>query len=172
MDDLILSNVFDYQAFLNGNFEVFLLKQHVSGVTRKNYRSDLRNFFNWLVHTIQTSGEPVPVDLKLLIAKIKTEQLEEYKHSLLLSGTPQATINRRLSSLRMLFRFAQTQGWISDSPIEFIRNIAINEPKTSSPQKLLGQFRQSLIEEGASETTVKNYVSDVNEFLNWLSQQA
>lgn len=171
MDDLILSNVFDYQAFLENIFNNFLIEQHVSAITRKNYRSDLRNFFNWIIETIQSTDKNLPQNLEQLIARVSTEQLEDYKRELLLNQTPQATINRRLSSLRMLFRYAQIKNWITDSPMLSIRNIAITSPVEKSKHKLMANFKDSLTAEGASEITVKNYLSDVSEFLDWLSHE-
>lgn len=171
MDSLILSNVFDYQAFLENIFNNFLVEQHISAITRKNYRSDLRNFFNWIVEIIRGTDQKLPETLEKLIARITTEQLEDYKRELLLDKTPQATINRRLSSLRMLFRFGGAHGWITENPMLFIRNISITSPAEKSKQNLLANFREALTAEGSSKITVKNYVADVSEFLDWLSQE-
>ncbi len=176
MANIILSNVtspaIDYTNFLETIFENFLIGQHISAITRKNYRSDLRNFFNWIIEAIRGTDTKLPDTLEKLTARITTEHLENYKHELLLDKTPQATINRRLSSLRMLFRFAQTNGWITDNPMLFIRNITLTSAIEKSKQKLLANFKDSLTTENASETAIKDYVADVSEFLDWLSQES
>lgn len=170
MVNLIWSNVFDYQAFLDSVFETFLIGQHISAVTRKNYRSDLRNFFNWIINAIQITDKSLPQSIDKLVKRVSADQIEDYKRELLLDNTPQATINRRLSSIRMLFRFARANGWLNDNPTSFVRNITIITPRDSQ-QKILQGFREALIAEGASPQTLKNYCADVTDFFDWLSEQ-
>ncbi len=171
MVSLILSNVLDYQSFLDTIFEAFLIKNRVSGITRKNYRSDLKNFFGWVVQTglsINSTATNSSDIMKAFLQAVTSEVLEDYKRQQSLSGIPISTINRRLSSVRMLFRYAETSGWINENPMFNIKNI-IAQPKPESPENLVSGFEKFLTDEGASKVTIKSYVNDVNEFFNWLS---
>lgn len=172
MVNLIWSNVLNYQSFLETIFETFLVENHVSAVTRKNYRSDLKNFFSWIIESafqFNINGNTTVEILRSILSSITAEQLENYKTQQALSHASTATINRRLSAVRMLFRYAETSGWISDNPMNGIRNV-IAPSKALSQQEVVSKFEKFLTNEGASKTTVKSYVTDVNEFLNWLDQ--
>ena len=84
---------------------------------------------------------------------------------------PAASINRRLSSLRAFFKWAHESGLIKTNPISEIKNIpgiATGTPITT--EAILGEFEMSLREEGAADVTVKNYLTDVSEFISWTTR--
>lgn len=168
MDNLILYNVLDYQSLLESLqtlFENFLVKEHVSAVTRKNYRSDLRHFFNWVIGTVKTRVSPQEETPRSFLGKLTSDDIESYKRNLTLERTPLATINRRLSTIRKFFNCALVSGVIDQNPAIVLRNIPIKEPKDT--EAILGAFGAFLIDEGASKITVKNYVDDVRDFFEW-----
>lgn len=176
MDGIISSNALtvlhDYTNFLATTFESFLIDQHVSAITRKNYRSDLSNFLSWVIGIIRATYKNIPENLEKLLPLVTAEQIEEYRSELLSDNMPEATINRRLSSLRMLFRFAESQGWIVNNPAIQVKNLSLTDDGTKQEnQNLLNAFKQSLIKEGVDKLKIKNYYSDVFHFLDWLACQ-
>ena len=124
MQSIILSNVFDYQALLDTEFSTYLIKQNASEVTRKNYLMDIRNFFKWLNTCITNGSVTLLENTEKPLARITTEIIETFKRSLITSQTPVATINRRLSALRMFFQFAQIDQKITENPMTLVRNIS------------------------------------------------
>lgn len=166
MANLISSNALNYQDFLIQTFQRFLLDEKTSEKTRVNYMGDVRQFINWLSNSIQTKQNSPSTHLELL-KLITPELLENYKRSLLLEHIPVATINRRLSSLRMFFRCVINEGWFSDNPMEFIANIPKNVPL--SPDSLPNYVTQYLESEftldSDTQTAERN---NLTEFLDWL----
>src|SRR3990172_3826773 len=101
MPSIILSNLQDYQDFIERTFVGFLLEQGASEITRKNYRGDIKHFFSWLLNLYQRKQSSGQKNEKELVTYVPPEFLEEYKGSQTLDRTPTATINRRLSALRI-----------------------------------------------------------------------
>lgn len=124
MQSIILSNVFDYQALLDNEFSTYLIKQNASEVTRKNYLMDIRNFFKWLNTCITNGSITLLENTEKPLARITTEIIETFKRSLITSQTPVATINRRLSALRMFFQFAIIEQKITENPMTLVHNIS------------------------------------------------
>ena len=120
----MLSNLADYQGFIERTFIGFLQEQGASEITQKNYRTDLRHFFNWIITTGQKSNlSTQDTPQQGLLKQITTDVLEQYKRDQILNQVPVATINRRFSTLRMFFKCAAVQGWIIDDPTQYLTNI-------------------------------------------------
>jgi len=85
---------------------------------------------------------------------------QAYLNSLSLSTS---TINRRLSTLKKLKGFAESKGLVTPSQLETQPQAPLNSQKA-----LLKEFEAELKKKHASPNTRKNYLSDVNHFLNWL----
>src|SRR5258706_9890984 len=103
---IILSNLSDYQDFIERTFLGFLLEQGASEITRKNYRTDLKHFFSWILGIFQDEKNANPQKAKELVVFTTPEKLDSYKRSQILAHVPNATINRRLSAIRMFFKCA------------------------------------------------------------------
>lgn len=151
-------------------FRVYLISQKSSSATIKNYLADVNQFFLWLARKTkihyQIAGQSI---FSLFIP----ETLEEYKSDLISNQIPAKTINRHLSALRKLGQFAFSQGWITENAAEKVLNVTpqeiarINQP-LSSDEEILGNFKAHLQKENASLLTIKNYLTDIRHFLNWL----
>lgn len=125
-------NLYNFEA----SFKNFLASGNVKPITIKNYLSDLRHFFGWLIFKLKTSSEDKSTfDKKNQNSKIEekpesflnliTEALiKEYKNYLYENKIPLKTINRRLSTLRKFFSFCVAQGWLKENPAKKISNIA------------------------------------------------
>jgi site-specific recombinase XerD len=185
MPSIILSNVFDYQAILDIEFSSYLTSQHASEITRKNYVADLHTFFKWFVEQIRQGLQTRTHEEKPL-RDISTESLETYKRALLVSHTPTATINRRLSALRIFFQFAISQNLIQENPMLQVRNLPRNDDQNSQLSTVTSGLSESnmplpvnrqyemdfsafLSQQHVSDVTRKNYLTDFRNFLTWLT---
>lgn len=152
INKLNASNVPYYLDDIEMSFVVFLQKDGASVKTRKNYKSDVRHFLRWFNRPIKS---------------ITPTHINEYK-KYFSSNTPQATLNRRLSTMRTFFSFCLESGLIATNPSRTITNVS----KPFNTKTLLEDFAYDLQNEGASKATVKNYVSDVRQFFAWFSRYA
>lgn len=149
-------------------FRRYLKTQKVSQVTIKNYVVDINNFFGWL--TTKT-GIHHRVAGKGILKLLTQETIEEYKTDLLFQNTPLSTINRRLSALRKFSQFVVNQGWLARNETPKVENLqpkVLQSAKPSPKKKILIKFQKHLEQEKISRITVKNYLSDLRDFLTWL----
>lgn len=153
-------------------FENYLKSESkISGKTLRNYRADLNHFTQWALsslrdqgHTLQTLEEIIPYFNALLIATYKGHHLEQ--------GTPESSINRRLSTLRNFSRFLLAHGLITQNPIDIITNVKTEVSWETTRTSLLNEFKAHLENEGVSKSTAKNYLSDIRHFLAWIPERA
>jgi site-specific recombinase XerD len=165
-----MSNVSFYQSEIEEKFQSFLTTKSLSNKTIVNYRSDVKHFIDWINANYLTANNSV-INATTFFAFITPEIISAYQKTQT-ENTPASTINRRLSSVRLLFAWATETGLITVNPTLTIRNADIPiSPTSQTIEGLLGAFERSLKQDGASESTIKNYVSDVQQFLNWTIQQ-
>lgn len=144
---------------LEAPFEEYLVAGNQKAVSIKNYLSDVRHFFGWLIlyfksHKIQIESEATITQF------ITVKVISEYRLYLSENNIPHKTINRRLSTIRKFCSFCISQGWIKENPAKKISNI-----KYLSESSILDQFRQDLSKEFTNQNIVNSYLSDVREFL-------
>ena len=166
------SNLPSYLDVLEISFSQFLEKEGTSVKTRKNYKSDLRQFLKWSVSVLDSLIGVAPLSHKEFVQAITADIVTKYRAYLLQYRVPPATINRRLSTLRSFFRFCLAQNWITTNPSSSLTSATLRtapSPNNSHQTKedILQEFGTHLREEGASKSTIKNYVADVRQFLFW-----
>ena len=169
--EIIWSNVANYQDVLESSFVEYLVSQNLAVKTQKNYKSDIRHFFSWITLTIQSQNLDIPQSHHEFLNLVSPQLLGQYKHFLLVNRIPAATINRRLSAIRAFGTFCQSKGWFAENPTTILTNVAIESTPKDVITEMLNAFRSDLAREGASKVTIKNYTSDVNQFLKWMEQQ-
>ncbi len=168
LNQIISSNVFNYQSILLNHFEAYLANIGSSVKTQKNYRSDVRHLFTWISLETRLLSQITISKPEHLCILLSPGLLAQYRQSLIDSSTPRATINRRLSSIRIFFQCLKHLGFISDNPAISLSNV-LNHPIDENYQEaILRDFEKNLITEGASKKTIANYISDVKQFLSWL----
>ena len=166
MQSIILSNVFDYQALLDTEFSTYLIKQNASEITRKNYVMDIRNFFTWLNMCLTNGSVTLLENAEKPLARITSEIIEMFKRSLITSKTPIATINRRLSALRMFFQFALNEHKITENPILLVHNI----PRTDAPNEA-NALDAALDAYAKVRNTKPVDIDDIKTFFSWYYKQ-
>ncbi len=148
-------------------FTSFLIESGLSAVSIKNYLSDVRHFLRFLESQKQFNLTEVFQNLSIYISKYSQEQSSTL--------TPPATTNRRLASIRRLSNFLNIKYQITkietlSEPTPNTSNNA-NNNKDLSSKKILEQFKQQLINEKKTHSTVKNYLSDLYHYFSWIANQ-
>ncbi len=150
-------------------FKEYLRAQDISIISIKNYISDINHFSSWFIFKIKTWGAS-PETLAEAIPFITKGTASKYKSFLIKKNISSKTINRRLSTLRHFGRFLYSIEALDYNFAKNIKNIR-EKDKKSKIGSLISQFEQHLINEKVSRNTVKSYLSDTRQFLNWLEQK-
>lgn len=125
-----------------------------STVTAKNYKADIAHFLSWLQTEFQK-----PIQLHEVTPQIIDLYKKSCEKSLSLS-----TLKRYSASLRQFFRFLEIQQRIPISP--FLAESYSNNPKEAEPGNI-DEFKRYLQNSNLSRKTVKNYILDIQKFVNW-----
>ncbi|KKQ92588.1 MAG: hypothetical protein UT58_C0026G0005 [Microgenomates group bacterium GW2011_GWC1_39_7b] len=156
--------------FTRKNFIKHLDTLELSAKTHKNYRSDLGHFVGWLILRIRSLGSYVTT-LTETVPFMNKDIPFEYKSFLMENNIPVKTINRRLSTLRHLAKFLVISNLINTNLMDGVENISqSNKVVKNTSDPLIDEFRIHLETEKVSKNTIKNYVSDVRQFLVWLEK--
>lgn len=151
-------------------FESYLKDElKVRGATLRNYRSDIGHFLSWTTLHLKAQGvdiendNVVPHFTGLLVANYKTYHIE--------NKIPEGTTNRRLSTLRNFGKFLVKSGLLTENPAQLLNNLSKDKAPLDS-EVILEEFETHLKEEGISRVTLKNYLSDIRQFLSWIPTRA
>ncbi len=128
--------------------------RRASKVTVKNYIADVKRFVFWFENNYKRSFPPPALTLELV---------ETYLTPLR-AASPRSA-KRYQSSLRKFFGYLTAEGKLSYNPLE---NSKVKQLKTDP--LYLKEFGNYLYSSNASPVTIKNYILDVRQFLNWASE--
>lgn len=162
MEEIKLDSV--KKSFVN-----YLDSLGLSSKSHKNYRSDLNHFTSWAIMKIRSFGSYVE-NLTEVVPFLNLAMAEEYKNYLLDNKTSTKTINRRLSTLRHFGRHLIASQLIDFDFTQSVTNISQRKETQVLESSLVTDFRSYLEQGKASKNTIKNYVSDVKQFLDWLEK--
>ena len=153
--------------FIKLNFIEYLTGLGISPKSHKNYKSDLSHFSGWLILKIRSFGSYID-SLTEAIPFLSHEVAEEYKNYMAANNIPVKTINRRLSTLRHLSRFLLSSENLNSDFMKGIENISEPGKHSLSVNPIVDDYRSYLEAQKISKNTVKNYVSDIRQFLAWV----
>ena len=143
-------------------FKLWLQNKHYSDATIRNYLVDLGKYLNYVNRLPQTvSLDPSSrTDIHILsldIVSLYVSYLTDKNNSA-----------RYLASLNQFCQYAIDQGLISHNPLHSVR--ADSHIRSSSPTltSLISLYQQHLTKHKNSPTTIKNYINDLNQYINWL----
>ncbi len=141
---------------LKTQFKNYLLQQNLSPLSIKNYLADLNKFLNWFKNNLKPLS-------------FSSTNFQEYVQFLKESQISPASLTRYLSSLRQFGQFLVFSGKTKKNPAA---NLFLNLSKSASDnfteiEELLTGFAKALQEEKLSLITIRNYLVDVRQFLNW-----
>ncbi len=181
--------------YLEKSFRLYL--KETKGLTKrtvKNYLSDYRHFWEWMV-TVLGKGDEARVGNGNRSSKFGTPNLTDtpnghlnhnrrtINHEFLINITPKllkkysaylsssdlakSTVKRRLSTVRIFCQFLLDQNLIKSDPSIELENPSDTDPKEEKISQLTTDFRRHLKNQGASENTIKNYLADARSYLEW-----
>lgn len=139
----------------------------ISPKTHKNYRCDLSHFIGWAILKIRSFGSYVE-SLSEIVPFLTLDLAKGYKNYMTENSVPVRTVNRRLSTLRHLSRFLTANQIIDANFMEDIENTGLSTKGKQCPDPVIKNFKSYLEAEKVSPNTIKNYLSDINQFMNWL----
>lgn len=148
-------------------FSEYLTSIGISLKSHKNYRSDLSHFSGWLILKIKSFGSCIE-SLTEAVPFLSPEIAREYKSFMAENNIPLKTINRRLSTLRHLSRFLLTSESLDIDFMKGVENLSETKKHFSPTNPIVDDFRSYLESQKVSKNTVKNYVSDIRQFLAWI----
>jgi site-specific recombinase XerD len=154
------------QDRISERFLEHLTKRGVTANTLKFYKSDLSHFAGWLIFKARTFGASVN-SLSEVLPFINTKTAHEYKNYLLKNKIAKSTVNRRLSTLRNFASFLVETQILSFNFAKDLKNLTSPRPKIN-PALIL--FAKHLEEQKTAPNTIKNYLADVRQFINWMNQ--
>jgi len=152
---------------IKDNFTKYLTSLGISPKTHKNYRSDISHFSGWLILKIRTFGSFVE-NLTEAVPFLSNDLAIEYKNYMVENSTPLKTVNRRLSTLRHLARYLVSSQIIDVDFMAGIENASDFKEVKMSEHPAINEFRSYLESEKVSNNTIKNYLSDIRQFMVWL----
>jgi len=153
--------------FIKINFVKYLDSLGLSPKSHKNYRSDLNHFTGWAILKIRSFGSYIET-LSEAVPFLSKSIVNEYRTYLAENNIPIKTINRRLSTLRHFSKSLLLSNSVDINFMDGIENVSEGGVKHASSLPLLEEFRSYLEAEKVSASTIKNYTSDVRQFLTWL----
>jgi len=155
---------------LLSSFRDYLISDKISSGSVRSYVSDCRYFFVWLISYLKTQNTanfgPEKKSVSVVLSQINPKVLENYKKHLIKNYVPQKTVNRRFSSLRKLGEFCLAKSILKKNYFDTLKNINSKIPFPESKYHL-AEFKTALQKNKLSKITVKNYLSDVRQFLSW-----
>ena len=144
-------------------FNKYLSNLGISAKSHKNYRSDISHFTGWLILKVRSFGSYIET-LAEGVPFLNNALAHEYKNYMLENKVSLKTVNRRLSTLRHLSRFLVASQIID---VDFVRGIE----NATEIKGAVSEFKSYLESEKISKNTVKNYISDVKQFLSWFESK-
>jgi site-specific recombinase XerD len=137
---------------LAARFLDYLQKQKLSEASVRNYLSDINRFLAWSAKSPHLG--------------ISASVFTEYYRHLLKQNLPASTFNRYLVSLRQFGQFLYQNKIVDQDLTKELATLSRNHYQTK--EQILTDFGASLEKEGLSQATVKNYLVDISQFLDWL----
>ncbi len=156
----------NYSDKITRDFFIYLSSLSVSDRSLKFYKSDLSHFAGWLILKIKTMGV-IADELTQAVPFLNKKIASEYKNYLSENHAPGKTVNRRLSTLRHLGRYLLASQILPyDFAVE-LTNIP-NKEKNQVSYEIIRDFEKHLAQKKVSKNTIKNYLSDIRQFISWL----
>ena len=153
------------------SFFEYLNSLGLSAKSHKNYRSDLNHFSGWVILKVRSFGSYIE-NLTEAVPFISKNLILEYSNYLSENNIPVKTINRRFSTLRHFAKFLESQNMVDENFMEGVENISLNPKVEFNALPILSEYKTYLEAKKASPSTIKNYTSDVRQFLNWIESNS
>lgn len=142
------------------HFNQYLRQEGASIRTQKNYLFDVHDFLLWNDETIQEPN----------LLATTTSDIHHYIQNLQSKGKSVSTINRKLSSLRMLFASLEQSRMLMTNPMQGVSNLDLDQELI--PHKpLLQAYEANLKHAGIHQSELMHHKTIVTDFLRWVSRK-
>ncbi len=131
------------------SYQNWLKNKNYSDATIRNYLVDLKKYFNFC--------NPDTSDLSDIV--FNENKLSSYLETI----SRDQNYKRFQASLSKFFQYAIDQHLISINPFNKIRNVKA----VINTESILKQYQQELTHQKFSFLTIKNYINDIRQFINW-----
>ena len=149
------------------SFNLWLSQKGYSDSTIRNYIVDINKYIEYIRQKYSTEPDG---DSLLYRQLFSSDYLSEFIDQIYRNKNSQ----RYLASLNLFCQFGVDQQLISSNPITKLRR-KINQNQQPDPikelQKLSSDFSDYLSAHSQNQTTIKNYINDINQYINWLNTQ-
>jgi len=137
-------------------FKKYLFEKNLSKISIKNYLADINKFLKWFE---ETGKNRVTVSL-----------IKQYIQRLRSTNLPGKTVKRYLSSFKHFVHFLSEGGQLNSKAIKEFDSISLPlaTAHKANIKILLDRYGKYLKTESYSQTTIKNYLADTRQFLEWL----
>ena len=126
------------------SYQNWLRSKSYSDATIRNYLVDLRKYISFSENIFDSNN------------------LTSYFQNI----NQDPNYKRFLASLSKFFQFALDQKLISENPFEKIRSSTGVLPYAPAIDDLIDQYQQYLTK-NSSTNTIRNYINDIHQFINW-----
>ena len=135
------------------SYKLWLRGKSYSPATVRNYLVDLKKYFQFSFDQNSNSNQIFEADnLTAYIQNINQDQ--NYK--------------RFLASLSKFFQFATDQHLISENPF----NKAVKAKPETNFQDAIKLYQDQLTKKKFSLSTIRNYINDIQQFINWAQKES
>ena len=135
---------------LLSNFRSWLTAKNYSASTIRNYLADTNNFLKF---TARQSSPPQPYSTSIVATYLNS-----------LKSDP--NYRRYLSSLSKFFQFSLDQNLTSTNPLK-----TALKPVKPSLDDLIVEYEAYLTKKRFSPATIRNYLNDIRQFIDWSQSQ-
>lgn len=134
---------------------------------------DLKNFGEWLaVKQYQTNTiRNYLLDLKLFLDSTNYILSSETISQFITRDTSQNNHARHLASISKFCQFAADQHLIANNTFSLAKKHVESPSPTHDLELLLNQFKQSLIRDQKSPLTIKSYLGDIRQYIQFCESQ-
>ena len=162
---------------LTSSFRSWLISKNYSSATIRNYLSDINDYFEFVSNPPVLRTSSLDKGRKLSTnncspssrGAVERSETEGFRVEILsaylkiISSNP--NYRRYLSSLSKFFQFAQDQNLVKNNPLKIAKKA---KPSTD---EIINQYSQYLDKKHFSQSTVKNYLNDIKQFIDWSKNQ-
>jgi site-specific recombinase XerD len=151
-------------------FEKWLQLKNYSSSTVRNYLVDVNKYLKFL----DNKYGQVAKQSRLQYGQVATcpyNEIDLRQYISSISSDP--NYPRYLSSLNQFYQFAVDQALIKSNPLKKILKNRKNSSSTDrsrpvlNTENLISQYQQHLNHKNFSQNTIKNYINDIHQFINW-----
>lgn len=146
---------------LVSSFKLWLASKRYSESTFRNYLADINRYIDF---AIVRNPKKTPNEIHIFSEELLTNYLSSLSTD---SNSP-----RYLASLNLFCQFALDQQLVTHNPLTSIRHKLDKPTNSTTLEDLLPQYQAFLSKHHNTPATIRNYLNDVQQYINWLESSS